>query len=104
MQFPKPTKQPKKEKPKPRKNKPTRIINRVALREAYCDYCQLCGQTGVIQVHHIIYRSHGGGDIPDNLISLCLSCHDDAHGRGGNGLTPKRVLYQAREADNADNR
>jgi 5-methylcytosine-specific restriction endonuclease McrA len=30
-------------------------------------------------VHHIIQRSVGGSDSPDNLITLCRSCHDSKH-------------------------
>lgn len=42
--------------------------------------CQLCGSYG-IQVHHITFRSSGGGDEDDNLISLCYDCHNKkAHG------------------------
>ena len=28
-----------------------------------------------VQVHHIDYRSHGGGDEPENLVSLCAGHH-----------------------------
>jgi len=32
--------------------------------------------------HHIVFRSHGGGDEPSNLVSLCERCHLDlVHGR-----------------------
>lgn len=30
-------------------------------------------------VHHITYRSAGGGSYPRNLILLCGQCHDDEH-------------------------
>jgi 5-methylcytosine-specific restriction endonuclease McrA len=30
-------------------------------------------------VHHIVYRSAGGGSYPRNLILLCGRCHDDEH-------------------------
>lgn len=29
--------------------------------------------------HHLIYRSAGGKDVSENLITLCASCHDDEH-------------------------
>ena len=33
-----------------------------------------------LQVHHIIERSNGGTDKPDNLITLCKTCHEKVHG------------------------
>ena len=41
--------------------------------------CERCGAVAV-DVHHIIFRSQGGSDMPINLISLCRSCHEMAHG------------------------
>lgn len=40
--------------------------------------CQICGQQAN-DVHHIVFRSHGGDDIPQNLICLCRTHHDMAH-------------------------
>jgi len=38
-----------------------------------CPYCEI----RVIQsIHHIIPRKYNGLDIPENLIALCLKCHD----------------------------
>lgn len=34
---------------------------------------------GVLKAHHIIYRSQGGSDIIENLITLCPQCHRKAH-------------------------
>ena len=36
-----------------------------------------CGCTVSLTVHHIIPRSEGGCNDPDNLITLCHSCHDE---------------------------
>ena len=44
--------------------------------------CQLCGQTAPnarLEVDHIIPRSEGGNDTPDNLRTLCFACN---RGRG----------------------
>jgi len=30
--------------------------------------------------HHIIFRSHGGPDTMENLVTLCIHCHGKAHG------------------------
>ena len=76
--------------PKPRKkkgNKRSRVIDPLAIEAARKPYCQHCGITGCwISVHHIVYRSQGGGDVPENLISLCdgpgsNQCHGQAHAK-----------------------
>lgn len=42
--------------------------------------CQNCkNKKGKLCVHHIIFRSNGGTDIPSNLITLCEFCHDKLH-------------------------
>ncbi len=42
--------------------------------------CQKCKSgKGKLHVHHIVFRSNGGGNSPDNLVSLCESCHDKIH-------------------------
>jgi hypothetical protein len=33
-----------------------------------------CSRRGVHK-HHIVYRSHGGGDEPENIVWLCLAHH-----------------------------
>jgi 5-methylcytosine-specific restriction endonuclease McrA len=45
--------------------------------------CQFCGRREHLQVHHIEFRSQGGADDPDNLITLCSDCHHDLHAGGG---------------------
>ncbi len=42
--------------------------------------CKKCGQANCkLEVHHILFRSNGGSDSPDNLITLCSSCHEKLH-------------------------
>ena len=41
--------------------------------------CMYCGSTENLQMHHIIYRSHGGPDTDDNLICLCWRHHAAVH-------------------------
>ena len=45
------------------------------------DYiCQCCKtKKGTFNAHHIIYRSNGGADTLDNLITLCENCHKKLH-------------------------
>lgn len=40
--------------------------------------CRLCGRPAQ-DAHHLIFRSHGGDDVPENLIPLCRRCHDSIH-------------------------
>ena len=42
--------------------------------------CQHCGKKNCrLEVHHIVYRSKGGTDDENNLITLCKECHDSVH-------------------------
>lgn len=41
-------------------------------------YCWICGMSGCTEWHHIVYRSHGGGE-GDNLIEVCRACHRLLH-------------------------
>ena len=54
--------------------------------------CQCCGKKNkILQTHHIIYRSNGGTNRVDNLITVCTDCHTTkAHKKGG-------VLYKWQE-------
>ena len=49
--------------------------------------CQVCKKKNkVLQTHHIIYRSEGGTDRPDNLITVCTDCHTSAAHKPGSVL------------------
>lgn len=41
--------------------------------------CVLCSSPAT-EVHHIIFRSHGGTNELKNLACLCRKCHEIAHG------------------------
>ena len=52
--------------------------------------CQYCGAKNTrLEVHHIVFRSQGGSDDLDNLITLCKKCHHDLH-KGEIKLRAKR--------------
>lgn len=72
--------------------KTKRIKDPKALKLYALDYplCQLCGLMAV-DVHHIIYKSQQGDDAPHNFISLCRSCHEEAHQCG-----EKEYLFEAK--------
>ncbi|MFR6141815.1 MAG: RNA-guided endonuclease IscB [Finegoldia sp.] len=60
-------------------------------RDSYT--CQICGAKHTrLEVHHIVYRSKGGTDDEDNLITLCESCHKKIHtGEINVGLKAKKL-------------
>ena len=42
--------------------------------------CCRCGANQVeLQVHHVIWQSDDGSDTPENLITLCVKCHDQVN-------------------------
>lgn len=43
--------------------------------------CQQCGWIGNSEVHHQTFRSHGGSNGSENLITLCVRCHEAIHGK-----------------------
>ena len=44
-----------------------------------CQSCKGKSKDNRKEVHHIIFRSNNGSDDPENLITLCKSCHDSLH-------------------------
>lgn len=45
--------------------------------------CQECGglpDWRGLAKHHIVFRSHGGGDEKENIMWLCGKCHSKKHG------------------------
>lgn len=38
--------------------------------------CIFCGSTNALPEAHIFPRSHGGLGIPENIVTVCRSCHD----------------------------
>lgn len=54
-------------------------------RDGYqCQHCKGHGRKQLtkdvkLHVHHIVKRSEGGSERPDNLVTLCKVCHDKLH-------------------------
>lgn len=44
-----------------------------------CQICKAKGKNVALEVHHIIFKSQGGTDDEDNLVTLCKKCHNDIH-------------------------
>ena len=52
----------------------------VRARDNYtCQHCKGKKKDSRINVHHIVFRSQNGSDEPENLITLCKTCHDALH-------------------------
>jgi len=52
----------------------------VRFRDSYiCQHCKGKSKDPVLDVHHIIYRINNGSDEPENLITLCHTCHKKEH-------------------------
>jgi len=52
----------------------------VLTRDGYtCRSCASNKKNTKLHVHHIVFRSNGGTDTKNNLITLCESCHDKLH-------------------------
>ena len=70
----------------------------VHIRKQYVNthpFCEKCLGQGYIvpveHVHHIIPLSEGGTNEPDNLMSLCKSCHSSIHAKRGDYWTCGRT-------------
>lgn len=56
------------------------------------DYCEKCGITEALQVHHIVPLSWGGVSSEENCITLCKKCHQEAHKKLGVYLNRMKLL------------
>ena len=51
--------------------------------------CLVCGKPAHKEPHHIKYKSEGGGDVVENVGSLCYDCHNLIHHKGLRELIEK---------------
>ena len=57
----------------------------VFARDSYT--CQVCKKKGkILQTHHILYKTYGGSDRVDNLITVCTDCHNHKNHQEGSVL------------------
>ncbi len=65
-------------------------------------FCQVPGcSRGAEHVHHVVFRSRGGGDEPENLVSLCVAHHLHGVHRGWvrvSGRAPDQLIWELGEA------
>jgi hypothetical protein len=61
-------------------------LHRAVYRRAN-DRCEACGASGVkLEAHHRAPRERGGRDALENLVALCVGCHQAAHADPTNQL------------------
>ena len=58
------------------KNK--RIVDKKLLKDKK-GICELCGNKGQTEKHHIKSKGSGGNDTKENLIEVCRKCHTKIH-------------------------
>ena len=99
--IPKPKKKPK-HKREPNIQKKQRIIDPVAYEAARRPFCKRCGISSkrvTMSPHHIIKRSQGGDDVPENLINLCYGPgSNECHEKADQGIITKDELHYFRNA------
>lgn len=67
--------------PKPQKRVKASQAEWDRLREEKLDGCRICGTSHGLQLHHIVPRSQGGGDVAPNLVCVCWVCHTHIENR-----------------------
>ena len=64
--------------------------------------CACCVERPGVTLHHVVPRSQRGDDVIENLVGLCVACHDALHHametrslylRIGRNLTPANIAY-----------
>ncbi len=56
--------------------------------------CVVCGLPDSRDIHHIVFRSHGGTDEYANLCTLCRRCHQEkAHGVEAREIRDRLLTY-----------
>lgn len=61
-----------------------------------CVYCGAVVQRHDLEVDHVLARTYGGRDTPDNLVAACTSCNQDkAHMHLGTYLVHRKATGQS---------
>lgn len=54
--------------------------------------CIYCGAAENLTTDHIVPRSKGGEDVPDNVVRVCKSCNSSKGAKGQRGFTSGKRL------------
>jgi len=68
---------------------PPRVRREVLARDKHRCQAPGCGRTRFLEVHHIKSRGQGGTNHPENLTTLCGSCHRLWHEHGNGPVVPR---------------
>jgi hypothetical protein len=74
---------------------PPRVRREVLARDHHRCRAPGCARSRFLEVHHIFPRSQGGSNQPENLMTLCGSCHRHWHEKGLSWAKEKTILYQS---------
>lgn len=56
--------------------------------------CVLCGSETNLQRHHVVFRSRGGTDTPQNQVTLCKKCQREIHVEGERQTFRSRMFWK----------
>jgi len=73
---------------------PPRIRREVLARDRHQCRRKGCNHTRFLEIHHIVSRSAGGTNDPENLVTLCTACHKLLHEKGGD---PRNLLVPMKD-------
>jgi len=59
----------------------SRSKRRIEIDGYQCTNCGEHGKGAILQAHHITYKNVGDENIADDLVTLCIHCHQDHHGK-----------------------
>jgi 5-methylcytosine-specific restriction endonuclease McrA len=54
---------------------------RLAIDSWHCSNCDKHESEVTLQVHHLTYKNVGDENVVDDLVTLCIDCHQKQHGR-----------------------
>lgn len=52
-------------------------------------------RTLAVDCHHIIFKSQGGSDVPENFIALCRAHHEEAHGPESRQVRERLINFKS---------
>lgn len=55
------------------------LVTRVFIRDGWKCRDRNCNDRNGLHPHHVIFKSHGGPDEMNNLLTLCWQCHEAVH-------------------------